>query len=836
MPMLPAIPAPLTATSADTLELPRLFDLVAGFASTPVGQAWVRALAPSGDLEWVRRQQQQVQETLTLLRAGQSFDFQGLQDPAELLRQARIPGAALEMDSIRALAAVAGRIAAWQSLLRALPEAISAQIPGLRTLSAPLLTGSLQPLLRTVERTFNAEGTLADDASPELARIRRQLERQHRQIEESLRATLRRMGETGSTQEDWITVRGERFVIPVKAEWKRRIAGVVHGASSSGQTVFVEPLETIEQNNELQRLLEEEQQEIHRILAALTRGFAECAEQIAAGALALVEIESLFARARFAQHYACIAPEIVPLNATAEAAPEDAARPAPLALHAARHPLLEHRLRASGGAVVPLTLEMDDAARQLILSGPNTGGKTVALKTVGLLALMAQSGLPVPAESARLPLFDAVLADIGDAQSIEQNLSTFSAHLTRLNAIVLRAGTASLVLLDELGSATDPEEGAALAAAFAEHFVHARCWSLISTHHTSLKVYAANTPGVRNASAGFDEETLAPTYQIRVGVPGASAGISIAQRLGLDAAILANARVRLGSQSDQVARFLDQLHAQLLRVSEERAALQRREQELARERNRLELEGRKEQKLAVRALEDKLASLLKDLEFQVQELLRGVEDRSQQQRLSKQAERRVAQLRREFRDQFAMTVVAHQTGADQGDAHAQPHVVREVRVGDTVQLRSLGKAAVVQRQIDADAFEVIAGAMKMRVRRDDIAAVLASPAAQAAPATPLASARSKGIRVALSRDPNTFTTEINVIGQTVEQATDAVEKFLDHAFLEGAPRVRIVHGSGMGVLRKALRAYLQRHPHVATVQEPSQNEGGAGVTVAELRQ
>ncbi len=834
--MLPITPAPLAATSAETLELPRLLGLVAGCASTPVGQAWVRALVPSGDLLWVRREQQHVQETLTLLGAGHSFDFHGLIDPAQFLEQARIPGVALEIDAIRALAALVDRIAAWQTLLRALPDNLAAHLSGLRALSAPVLAGSFQPLLRAVEGKFTPDGTLADDASPELARIRRQMERQHRQIEESLRATLRRMGEVGSAQEDWITVRGERFVVPVKAEWKRRIAGVVHGASSSGQTVFIEPLETIEQNNELQRLLEEEQQEMQRILAAMTRAFAEHADEIAAGALTLAEVESLFARARFAQQYACTAPEMVALaGAGVGAASEDSNAPAPLALRAARHPLLEHRLRASGGTVVPLTLEMDAGARQLILSGPNTGGKTVVLKTVGLLALMAQSGLPVPAEQARLPLFDAVLADIGDAQSIEQNLSTFSAHLTRLNAIVQQASAASLVLLDELGSSTDPEEGAALAAAFAEHFVRARAWTLISTHHTSLKVYATNTPGVRNASAGFDEQTLAPTYQIRIGVPGASAGISIAQRLGLDATILANARARLGNQSDQVARFLDQLHADLLRVGEERAALQRREQELVRERNRLELEGRKEQKQAVRALEDKLASLLKDLEFQVQQLLRGVEDRSQQQKLGKQAERRVAQLRREFRDQFAMTVVAHQSGADQGDANAQPHVVREVRVGDTVQLRSLGKAAVVQRQIDADAFEVTAGVMKMRIQRDDIAAVLAS-AAQAAAATPLASARSKGIRVALSRDAGASSFEINVIGQTVEEATDAVEKFLDRAFLDGLPRVRVVHGSGMGILRKALRAFLQRHPHVASVQEPGQNEGGAGVTVVELRQ
>ncbi len=826
--MLPAIPMPLQQTSADTLEFPRLLALVAGYATTEIGGAWVRALLPSGNAAWAQREQQLVQEIRSLLAGGVSFDFHGLFDPVLLLEQAVIPGLSLEIAEIRALATLVERIAGWQSLLASLPESLAAQLPGVRQLSAPLLEGRFTHLLRAVEGKFEPDGSMADAASPELGRIRRQMERQHRTIEDTLRATLRRMGESGGAQEDWITVRGERFVIPVKAEWKRRIPGVVHGASSSGQTVFVEPLETIEQNNEMQRLLEEEQAEIQRILAAITRAFAEHAASILAGALILAEVESLFARARFAAEFACVAPEIL-LFATATSN---------LELRAARHPLLQQRLRHSGGEVVPLNLALDDTARQLIVSGPNTGGKTVALKTVGLLALMAQAGIPVPADIARLPLFDAVLADIGDAQSIEQNLSTFSAHITRLDAIARQATDASLVLLDELGSSTDPEEGAALAAAIAEHFVHRRAWCLISTHHTSLKVYAANTPGVQNASAGFNEETLAPTYQIRIGVPGASAGINIAQRLGLDAAILASARQRLGSQTEQVAHFLDRLHADLLAVTEERHQLQLREQEVTRERNRLEVEGRKEQKLKVRALEEKLASLLKNLEYQIQETLRGIEDRSLQQKVGKEAERRMAQLRREFREQFDMTVVAHQTGADQGDVHAQQHIVREVHAGDTVKLRSLGKAVIVQRQIDADTFEVTAGAMKMRVRRDDIAEVLVSATTQrASNSSPLQAARnSKGIRVSLNRSEAAVAMEINVIGQTVDEATDSVENFLDRAFLDGLPSIRVVHGSGMGILRKALRAYLERHPHVAAVREPAQNEGGAGATVVELRQ
>lgn len=829
--LLPETPSPLETTSAEMLDLPRLLEMVAGHATTEVGRAWVRALRPSGDVAWARREQQHVAEVRRFLTAGGNFDFHGLIAPALLLERAAIPGAMLEVEEVRALALLVERTAAWCAALTALPAGLEDQMPGVQGLAAPLDTGTYSQLLHALEGKFEADGQISDHASPKLAQIRRQIERQQRQIEEGLRATLRRMGESGSLQEDLITVRGERFVLPVKAEWKRRVPGVVHGASSSGQTVFVEPLETIEQNNELQRLLEEEQAEVRRILMEITRTLAGHADAIAAGAAVLAEVESLFARARFAVEFDCATPEFFPAS-EGPAGPTEVR----LALFAARHPLLEARLRATGGKVVPLTLEMASDTRQLVVSGPNTGGKTVALKTVGLLALMAQTGTPVPAERAQFPVFDSVLADIGDAQSIEKDLSTYSAHITRLDQIAHQATADSLVLLDELGTATDPEEGAALAAAIAEHFLKLRTWCLISTHHTSLKVYAANTPGVQNASAGFDEQTLAPTYQIRVGVPGASAGINIAQRLGMDAGIIAAARRRLGSQTEEVARFLDHLHRDLLAVNEERRRLREREQELARERNRLETEGRKEQKQKVRALEGKLDSLLKDFAYQAQGALRAIEDRGLQQKASKDAERRLARLRREFREQFDMTVVAHQGGADQGDAHAQRHIVQDVQVGDTVKLRSLGKTALVQRQIGADTFEVTAGSLKLRAQRDDIAEVVASARRQQQAPTPLESARRKGVSVTLERPDTAAAMEINVIGRTVDEATDAVEKFLDRAFLDGLPRVRVVHGSGMGILRKALRAHLERNPQVASISEPPHNEGGAGVTVVELRQ
>jgi DNA mismatch repair protein MutS2 len=805
------------------LEWPRFLELLAGYSHSPVGRDWASALRPSTDGEFLAREHALVAEMRRLVEQRVSIALGSLFDATQLLDKSRIEGAALEAEEIRDLLGLVDDIAAWQAIMQTPPDAVKEEIAELLALSAPLLAGNLRPLAESLRSRMLPDGSLADSASPNLGRIRREIERQQRQIEQSLRQTLRRLAEGGGVQDELITIRGERFVIPVKAESKRRVPGVVHGASSSGQTVYVEPLETIEQNNELVQLFEEEQAEIHRIFLAMTRQIGAQAGLIGAGAAILAVVESLAMRARFAEDFQCVRPRF-----------GDPAEALELRLALSRHPLLEQRLRKAGGAVVPISIHLNSQERQLIISGPNTGGKTVGLKTTGLLAIMAQAGIPVPAEMAVFPIFREFLADIGDAQSIEQNLSTFSAHIVNLNRIAGVAGPESLVLLDELGSATDPEEGAALAVAIAEHFLRTRAWSLISTHHTSLKVYAATTAGVINAAVGFNELTLAPTYELRQGVPGASAGINIAARLGLNAEIIGSARSRLNTQTQEIGRFLDQLHAQIEAISTERAALRAREQEVAREKNRLDVEGLKEWRAKVREMEAKLQSLLKDFEYQMRETVRAVDDRAAQQKLSKDAERRIAKLRREFSEQFNSSVVAGHTGADKGDANAQPHLVRHVAAGDTVKLKSLGKTAVVQRQIDGNLFEVSVGLMKMRVGRDDIAEVVRTPQAQPS-LTPLQAARKRGVSISVAEPDENMGWEINVIGRNVDEATDELEKFLDRAFLAGLPRVRIVHGTGMGILRKALRGYLQRHPQVATVSEPPHNEGGQGATVAELK-
>jgi DNA mismatch repair protein MutS2 len=828
------MPEELKHNSARVLEFDTLRQLLRGYASSPLGQERIAALAPSTDRPWIESQQELTSEIREFRRIGGRFDFSGLTEVGLLVEKSRIAGAALETTEIRDVILVVDRAAEWREIALHPPANMKSDWHGIRELSGQIV--DFTEFLRSFRNKIQPDGTLEDRASPELARIRREIEKQRRSIQESLHGYLRRLAEGGTVQDELVTIRGERFVIPVKVEQKRRVEGVVHGASSSGQTVFVEPLETIEQNNELVRLLEEELAEVHRILLEMTQRIGAQAAEILTAVDVLSELELQFAKAHFAEDYNCVA---VMLNGNQQEPRGDGrtrpsgASKARLLLHNARHPLLERNLKAKSISIVPVSVELEGECRQLIITGPNTGGKTVTLKTVGLLALMAQSGLPVPADRAELPVFDAVLADIGDYQSIEQNLSTFSAHVTNIDFISRIATAQSLVLLDELGSATDPEEGAALAVAIAGHFGEIGCMTVISTHHTSLKVYAANTPGVLNASVGFDEATLQPTYELKVGVPGASAGINIAGRLGLNPTIIESARARLGTQARDVGQFLDKLHADLREAEKERLRLKVREEELEREKAHLAAEGRKEQQAKIREMEKKLESLLRDFEYQAREAVLAIQDRAAAQKLSKDAERRVAKLRREFREQFDSSVVAHSTGADQGDPNAQSRAVKHVSEGDTVKLKSTGRPARVVRKLDDSHFEVQMGAMKMKIACDDIAEVLASAEA-AVGDSPVKAARARGISVSLENEGGDVASEINVIGRTVDEASREVEKFVDRAFLAGLPRVRVVHGSGMGILRKALRQLLQEHPHVATVSEAPQNEGGGGATMVEL--
>ena len=816
MSLLAPIPSPVPFLDAEALEWPALLAFLAAWADSDAGRDAVRALAPSLDRAWIEREHRLVTQIATLLTVESQVSLAALFDPGPSLDQAAIPDSALDSPALLALARLATLLADWRSLVHDAPASLAARIPDLLALTQPI-SGSMRSLGESIARKFLPDGSLADHASPELARIRRELIRQHQLIEQTLRSALRRLAADGHAQEELITVRGDRFVIPVKAEQKRRLPGVLHGASSSGQTVFLEPLETIEPNNDLIRLLEDEQAEIHRIFVALTRQVAQHTPALAAGAAILAHLDSLQARARFARDYRAVPPRL-----------DDTL----IDLAEARHPLLEHRLRASASSIIPFSLALDDQHRQLILSGPNTGGKTVTLKTVALLALMAQSGIPTPAARATLPIFTAFLADIGDAQSIELALSTFSAHVANITRLAALATPSALILLDELGSATDPDEGAALAVAIADRFRQQRAWSVITTHHTALKIYAANTPGVLNAAAGVDPLTLAPTYQLRLGVPGVSAGIATAERLGLPEEIVSTARQRLSSQQLDIARFLDSIHEQLQHLESDRKAARAEQYALHQERARLAREGDAELRERSRLLEQQFAALLRDFESQMRQAIAAIDDNAARLKATRESRSRIERMRADFEAQFRSSVARLRQPAEAQTEASAPTLA----VGSRVLVRSLNKAATLTRHVEKDLWEVAVGALKMRVRATDMAAL--DPATQNSTGeSPLRAARRRsGVTVTAAEPDSSTASEINFIGFTVEEATGELEKYLDRAFLAGLPRVRVIHGTGMGILRRALRDYLRTHPHVASIEEPSQLEGGAGATTVHLRQ
>jgi DNA mismatch repair protein MutS2 len=596
--------------------------------------------------------------------------------------------------------------------------------------------------------------------------------------------------------------------VPLIAGQRRKMDGVIHGASSSGHTLFVEPLETIDLNNELVRLAEEEMREVHRILVEMTTRLRSQGDAIAQTLITMAALDLVFGKAKFALDFDCVIPKFTDR----------------LYLKEARHPLLADVLRRRQKKPVPISLELTRSQRTLLISGPNTGGKTVTLKTVGLLSLMAQSALPVPALEAEFPLVEQVLADIGDYQSIQENLSTFSAHVSNIREMAFDVTPDSLVLLDELGAATDPEEGGALGVAIVEHFRSAGAFTLVSTHLLALKIYGANTEGVVNGSMGFDEETLEPTYQLSLGLPGKSAGLEIATRLGMPEDIMRRARQSMSDRERDVARFLGELHRRLDETRALEANLrteieetEKRRKELAREWERKETEKLKE-------LERRTETALARFEEQAHDTIGRITQTADRRKADQDAQRRIAKTKRELRENFQTTVLA--TQEDSRTGQIQPLRIEE---GARVRLKDVREPARVRRKLGNDRIEVEAGFMKMQVSIDDVIEVLPETGA---PSGKLP----KNISYRPAPELAPVHQEINIIGKHAEEARDAVDEFLDRAVMATASRVRIVHGHGMGVLKKTIAELLSRHPHVARFYPAPPSEGGAGATIVELRE
>jgi DNA mismatch repair protein MutS2 len=764
---------------------------------------------------------------ISYLRSGEELGFGALADPEMWLERLALPGATLAPLELLDATSLIDAATSLRDIFRD----VRAEFPLLTERAQSL--ADLRFLATAIRRTVLPNGDISDDASPALRRVREGIARTRENLQKTLERILRARASQGG--DDYVTQRNDRYVIPVRASERRNLEGVVHAASATGQTVFIEPLETIEINNRLVQLREEEAAEIARILEELTARILAERGPLAHAAAAIAEMDALFARGRFAREYDACIPEFR----------EEAA----ITLEAARHPVLESNLRAQGRSVVPLSLSLGKDDTVLIISGPNTGGKTVALKTVGLAVLAAQSGIPVAAQSARLGVFDRVLADIGDEQSIAADLSTFSAHMLNLKSILGTLTPRSLVLLDEMGTGTAPEEGAALAVALLEEFRTRGCLVLATTHHDRLKAYASTTAGVLNAAVEFDEERLTPTYRLRVGVPGGSSGITIARRLGLPENIVARAQELIAPEAREAAGLIAYLHRSRDVLEQMQRDLAEQGRQLETERRELREEWIARQRGRIAELEQKFAIALEEHERQMARAIEAVKDRELRGQLEKQSRRKLTQARMEARSEADAAVVAHlsESQADLGIAadKVRPPALEELIPGIRVRVRGL-PAAVLLRRRDAASAEIEAGPLRMKVPLSEIIGVVkeeesksgaGAHAAESAGARPPRESRS-GVTVhpaPADRETGGTGEEINVIGCTVEEAARRVDKFIDGAALAGKPQVRVIHGHGTGALRRGLAEFLSAHPLVESVHAESQERGGTAVTVVELR-
>jgi DNA mismatch repair protein MutS2 len=804
----------MSRTAEDILEFDRLRELLRRQTTCAPGRRSIDALAFSTDRAALEAAFALIAEAVAYRHDGSEMGFGSLADPASWLAELEAPVAVLTPPMLLDAVSLADTVASLRESFRDSPRNLGGKFPRLAARAGSV--ADLRPLAAAIRRAVLPNGEISDDASPELKRVRAATSRARETVQKTLERILRARG--GEAGEDYVTLRNDRFVIPVRAAERRQVQGVVHAASATGQTVFVEPFETIDLNNKLVQLTEDEAAEITRILVELTERLRGNLGALRFAVETIAELDSVFARARFAREFDCALPEF-----TGDAS---------LALKDARHPVLADTLRAHGRDIVPITLALGDSETVLVISGPNTGGKTVALKTVGLAALAAQSGIPVAAETARLPLVDRVLVDIGDEQSIAADLSTFSAHMLNVRAMLEDATPRSLVLVDELGTGTAPEEGAALAVALLDEFRARGCLTLATTHHDRLKTYASTTPGVLNAAVEFDEVNLRPTYRLMVGVPGGSSGIDIARRLGLPAHVIDRARAQLSPEAHEAAALIAYLHRSRDELESLKCEATRAAQELAEEKKQLQTEWTERQRKRLKDLEQQFTQALEKHEKEAARAIEAVKERELRAQLEKQTHRKLVKARGEAREEADAATVAHlaDSQADLGTTAAQsakPVEQSDLVPGARVRVRGLPTPVTLRRR-DGTSAEIEAGPLRMKVALSDITAVVGNDA----PAKPVLP---RGVTVRTQPAAEPASEEINLIGCTVEEATRRVDKFLDQATLAGSSQVRLIHGHGTGALRRGLAEFLKTHPQVETIRAEADDRGGTAITIVELK-
>jgi len=777
--------------SLEALDFARVRERVAG--QTHAVQAHARALAmePVSDGDIVRRLVTETAEMRTLVRS-QNFSLSRIEDVAGALEIAQ-RGASLPGSELRA---IADALSAGGAAVRAIREAES--VPALRDLTSAFR--ALPGIVTRITDAVDERGTVLDRASPALARVRRQIAQAQDDARERTAALTRSAKYARAIQDTIVTVRNGRYVIPIKAEFAGEFPGIVHDTSATGQTLFVEPLETLETNNRVRALRAQEEHEVARILAELSALAGSEAVQIRTNVAIYVDLDLALARAAVADRMNAVEPAIV-----------DAAT---IDVHDGRHPLLDER-------AVPQSITLDDDVRVTIVSGPNMGGKTVTLKMVGLFVVMAGCGMHVPATSATIGRFTRVFTDIGDDQSIAQNTSTFSAHLGRLAEIVAQADARSLILIDEIGSGTDPHAGAALAVALLERFLEVGACALVTTHATELKLFGAERAHVRNASVRFDPQTYAPTYQLDPGSPGQSLAFPLARAMHLDLRVIERAEALLSEQERDYERALAELALERTRTTKEREDLGRERGHLRTLEDGLRKRGdalERERRLLAQRAEAQLAAALRGFSAELERRAAERGDRTRAGRVTRgQSEllgRTIDEIRAGLGIDRSAPVVAEKKAAP------------AIAVGDRVRVLSLDTEGVVVEDFGNDVMLQL-GALRMTVPKTDL-----SRREAAVPPRPEPREHNAGSSKLAAA--TTARTELDVRGKRFVEAEPVVEQWIDASMLAGNSPLRLIHGKGTGLLGRGLQQYLRAHPHVRDVRFGTAEEGGSGVTVFEL--
>jgi DNA mismatch repair protein MutS2 len=788
-----ALQVDLDRESRRALEFDALLEVVASHARTPMGAGRVRSLRPWSDAERLREELATLAEVRHRLPQG-PLVAGFVPDPGAVLGALAVEGARIEAKALRALASAVGAATELRDRLRSLAVE---EFPRLRAVGEGL--PDLHAEARVVLDHVDPDGRILDGASPELGALRGAIAAIGERLRRVLEQRLREPGAESVIRDDFITQRNGRFVIPVRTDAPHAVDGIVHARSSSGATVFVEPLETVPLNNELVRLAEEELEEQERILREWSARFARRRQDAVRAIEGLAEADSLQARALFGAEGECVIPEVAEARS--------------LRLVGIRHPLLERWLRQRGQASVPLDLELAPYDRILVLSGPNAGGKTVALKTLGLAVLMAQSGIPLPAVEARLPLYRQVRADIGDHQSIEADLSTFSAHVAAVVRFLAELQPPAIVLFDEVGTGTEPAEGAALARAILEALKRPGTTAVATTHQGALRAWAFATEGVTSAAMEFDAQRMRPTYRVRMGAAGVSAGLEIALRAGLDPGIVERARGMLGPEHGQAETLLSRLRDLTVALEHDREAVEAERRELAGEREQLreraESEARRRADEAGKALERALGDFRQRAAEELAGLRQSRERVALERKRGRAEDRLAAELARR-RSEFGAEAVDHDP-IEQG-----------IRPGMRVKVRSMGREGQVVG-VRGERVEVALGQVRIEVERADLGRAVPGPRAAR-------SRRAERIERLEPEPPQ----EVILIGKTVDEALALLDKSLDAAVVAGHPQIRVVHGHGTGRLREAVRRFLHGHVHVQSFRPGEPREGGDGATVVTL--